>query len=549
MFDFILSGQFADLISLFSVIYLLIFLPGVIVIYAAIPRRGKPYVLLAASYLFYFLICRWIIGYLLATTISVYLWGIALDSIYKKRDKEIAGLPQNDKDKLKASKKIIKGKYQKYLRTVMWLGVIAHLGLLLTLKYSGFFADNINTVFSKLGIGLSITVLKFALPLGISFFTMQAIAYIVDVYRGTIKADYNLGRIALFMGFFPQIIEGPICRYSQTAESLWNARKIEYKNLTFGIQRILWGMFKKIIIANRLHPIVEEILLGRTGYHGGLLFLGAIGYTLELYMDFSGTIDGVIGTAEIFGVKMPENFKQPLFSHNITEFWKRWHITLGAWFKDYIFYPVTLTKPMKKLSGWGKKRIGNYYGPMLSIAVALFCVWFSNGLWHGAAWSFIFYGMYHFILILLENIFEPPFNKLDEKLHIKKDSKWFRGFQMIRTLILIFIGEMFFYEESLANGLLVFRRMLTDMSFAPGVMRVVTYVKSDIYDLWAIGIGLLVVLVVSFLKEKGVDIRERLAKSNIALRWIILYALIVSIIVFGAYGTGYLAIDPMYANF
>lgn len=552
MTDILLSGQFGDLISFFSVIYLLVFLPVVIMMFTVFPGKSKPYVLLFASYIFYFLVCRWLIGYLIASTISVYVWGVILGRFHNRRDAELERLKaekEAGKADIKLLKKEIKKKYQKKLRVVMWLGVLTHIGLLLVIKYSGFFAENINALLSGLGVGASVTVFKFLMPLGISFFTMQAVGYIVDVYRGTIKADKNFGRIALFMGFFPQIVEGPICRWSQTAEVLWNTRRIEYKNLTFGIQRILYGMFKKVIIADRLHPIVEEILLGRTGYHGGLLFIGAIGYTIELYMDFSGTIDAVIGTAEIFGVKMPENFRQPLFSRNITEFWKRWHITLGAWFKDYIFYPVTLTNPMKRLAGWGKKKIGNYYGPMLSIAVALFCVWFSNGLWHGAAWSFIFYGMYHFFLILLENIFEPPCQKLNKKLHINKDAVWFKGFQILRTLILIFIGEMFFYEESLANGIGVFKTIITDFSVAPGIMHVVKYVKSDVYDLWAIGIGLLVVLVISILKERGINIRESLSRRNIVLRWAILYALILAIIIFGAYGNGYIAIDPMYANF
>lgn len=547
MLEFIMSGQFSDLITYFSVIYLLVFLPLVILLFTVFPGKSKPYVLLFASYLFYFLVCKWLIGYLIACTISVYIWGIIMGGLYKKRDAEIEA--NKDSSDIKTLKKEIKKKYQKRLRIVMWLGVMTHLLLLLVLKYSGFFADNLNTVLSKLGTNAHVSVISFVVPLGISFFTMQAIAYIVDVYRGTIKADYNFGRMALFMGFFPQIVEGPICRYSQTAEALWNARGIQYKNLTFGIQRILYGMFKKVIIADRLAPIVKEILLGRTGYHGGLFIIGAIGYTIELYMDFSGTIDAVIGTAEIFGVKMPENFKQPLFSHNITEFWKRWHITLGAWFKDYIFYPVTLTKPMKKLASWGKKKVGNYYGPMLSIAVALFCVWFSNGLWHGAAWSFIFYGMYHFTLILLENIFEPPFNKLDEKMHIKKDSRWFKAFQNIRTLILIVIGEMFFYEESLANGLYVFKKMFTDFSTEPGLMCIVKAVWSDVYDLAIVGIALVVILIVSAIKERGIDIRESLSQKNIVIRWAVYYALILSIIIFGAYGTGYIMIDPMYANF
>ena len=285
--------------------------------------------------------------------------------------------------------------------------VMVHIGILLVLKYTPFFAGNLNTLFQVFRIPVTLAIPSFVLPIGISFYTMQAVAYIFDVYRRKIPADRNLLRLALFMGFFPQIMEGPICRYSETAEQLWEAPKLRYQNVTFGVQRILFGMMKKIIIADRLNLFIKNVFSGYESYDGFVIAVSAVCYTIQLYMDFSGTMDLVIGSGQIFGMKLPENFQRPFFSKTISEFWKRWHITLGAWFKDYIFYPLSMSKPLKKLTSRARKRLGNHFGPLLAGAIALFCVWLCNGLWHGSGWNYIFFGMYHFGLILAGSMVSP----------------------------------------------------------------------------------------------------------------------------------------------
>ena len=189
-----------------------------------------------------------------------------------------------------------------------------------------------------------------ALPLGISFFTLQAVSYLVDVYREKVKADDCLPRLALWLAFFPQITEGPICRYSQTAEQLWSVGRIDFSNLTLGLERLLYGMMKKIVVADRLNPLIKEVFDNYNMYDGGVIALAAVCYTIQLYMDFSGAMDAVTGIAQMLGVTMPENFRRPFFSKTISEFWKRWHITLGEWLKDYLFYPVTMSKPMQHLT-------------------------------------------------------------------------------------------------------------------------------------------------------------------------------------------------------
>ena len=538
----LLAGQGKSLTSLFSLLYLILFLPACIIGYTVIPKNWKKYFLLLASYGFFWLISGELLIYLILTTFSVHYFGIWLDRINGQMKEALAALPKEDRKGAKAG-------FVKKQRLVVALAVVLHIGLLLVLKYSPFFTTNVNLLLNKMGLSINIEIPKYLMPIGISFFTLQAVSYIVDVYRGVTKADDNIFRLALFMSFFPQIIEGPICRYNQTAEQLWNVKPIEYKNLTFGIQRILYGMLKKIIIADRLNLFVSNIFDKNVDYEGGIIAIGAICYTVQLYMDFSGSMDAVVGTAEIFGVVMPENFQRPFFSKTISEFWKRWHITLGAWFKDYIFYPVTSAKKMKKLTSGARKKLGNHYGPLIAGSIALFCVWFCNGLWHGSAWSFIFFGMYHFVLILIGNMLEPPVQAMNKKLHI--NPKWFvyRLLQILRTCVLVVIGELFFRARGLKAGMNLFTKMVSDFSFTTLNDDLLKTLSADKYDFIIVGVTLLIILTVSILNEKGICIRESLAKRNIVLRWCLLYALLLYIIIFGAYGLGYKPVDPMYAQF
>ena len=246
---------------------------------------------------------------------------------------------------------------------------------------------------------------------------MQAVSYIVDVYKKKTPADRNLWRLALYMAFFPSIMEGPICRYSETAEALYAGERLTYHNITFGSQRIVWGLFKKVVLADRLSPLVELVFSKYTQYGGITVLLGAICYTLQLYADFSGCIDMTIGTAEMFGVRLPENFRQPFFSRTASEFWRRWHITLGAWFKDYIFYPLSLTKWIKSMGKKARLKFGRHVGPVIQTIVPLLAVWLSNGIWHGTGWNYIFFGLYYFVLILTGNLLEPLIGKSTDLLH------------------------------------------------------------------------------------------------------------------------------------
>ena len=536
------AGKGLSLTSFFSLAYFAGFLPVCLILYSVMPKKGKKYFLLAASYIFFWLISGKLLVYLILSTFSMHYFGLWLDRMQNQMQEKLAVTEKEEKSAVK--KNCISRQ-----RAVVILAVFLHIGILLTLKYSGFFAANVNTLLSYFHAPVQLEIPKYLMPIGISFFTLQALSYIFDVYHGVTKADENFFRLALFIGFFPQIVEGPICRYHQTADQLWNVKAIQYTNLSLGLQRILFGMMKKIVIADRLNPLVENVFSDYTEYDGGVIAIAAVCYTVQLYMDFSGSMDAVLGTAQIFGVGMPENFKRPFFSRTISEFWMRWHITLGTWFKDYVFYPITTVKAIKKLTSFARKRIGNHYGPLLGGSAALFCVWFCNGLWHGSAWNYIFFGMYHFALILGGNIISPLTKWINRKLHINPEWFGYRMVQILRTTALVIIGELFFRAQGLSAGFHMFKSIVTRFSFSSLNDELLVKLGIDRMDLIIVGVAMLIVFTVSIIKEKGIPVRETLAKKNVVVRWAVLYALTIFIVVFGAYGFGYTPVDPLYAQF
>lgn len=537
-----LAGKSSNLTSFFSIAYLAFFLPLCLFTYSIIPNKWKKYCLLLMSYAFFWLISGKLLVYLILTTFSMHYFGLWLDRIQGQKDTKIRQVEKEERNAIKIL-------YQTRQRWVLLLAVVLHIGILFVLKYSLFFTGNVNTLFTQLHMSAHIHIPKYIMPIGISFFTMQALSYILDVYHGVTKADENIGRLALFISFFPQIVEGPICRYHQTADQLWNVEKIKYSNLTLGLQRILFGMMKKIVIADRLNPFVQNVFDHYQKYEGGIIAIAAVCYTIQLYMDFSGSMDAVMGTAQIFGVVMPENFKRPFFSKTISEFWQRWHITLGTWLKDYIFYPITTAKKIKNMTSVARKRFGNHYGPLLAGSIAVFAVWFCNGLWHGAAWHYIFFGMYHFMLIISGIMINPIVKSINKKLHIKTEWFGYRYLQIVRTTIFVIIGELFFRANGLRAGLEMFQIMVSQFSFHSLNNALLLKMGIDLFDIMIVCITLFIVFVISILNEKGIAVRDSIATKNVVFRWTIWYVLILFIVIFGAYGFGYAPVDPIYAEF
>ena len=528
--------------SYVSILYLLIFLPAVLLVYNVLPKKYRPIILLLASYAFFWSISRKLLVFLLVSTVSIHHIGLWLTAVQSERNDVLAKTERS-------GKKAVKALYIRRQRWIVFFAACVHVGTLLVLKYSGFFGRNINALLQTAGVGLSVPILKLMMPIGISFYTMQAMSYVFDVYRETTKADKNLGRLALYMAFFPTIMEGPICRYTDDAEQLWEGRRSTLENLTFGTERILYGVFKKIIIADRLNIMIKTLYTGYADYDGGMMAVAAIAYTCQLYMEFSGTMDVVIGSAELFGVVLPENFRHPFFSKSISEFWTRWHITLGTWFRDYIFYPLSMSKPLKKLTSKARKKIGNHFGPLIAGTMALFVVWLFNGLWHGAGWHYIFFGMYHLVLIVAANFVEPFTREFLEKIHIRREEGPYRIFRMIRTALLVCIGELFFRAEGLRAGLCMFNKMVTQFTLCSFTDGTIFSLGMDKLDFIVVALAVLFVFAVSVVSEKGTNVRRLLSTKRRIIRWAVCYGVILCCIIFGAYGMNYTPVDPIYAGF
>ena len=517
--------------------YLFAILPFIVVVYNLIPKK-RQYFLLIANLAFYFLLGKFRLIYLIISIISVYFSA----RIMGKYDKEKEKLLKTKN----ADKKLINSKIKRKKKLILVLCILLNVILLVIFKYLGFFTLNINLLFDLLHINYDLKIMKFIAPVGISFYTLSALSYVIDVYNGKVAADKSIVKVALFLSFFPQIMEGPIARFSDTAEELYSGKRVSYNNLALGYQRIMYGFFKKKLIADRLNALVNTVFNNYASYNGFTILLGAIGYTVMLYMEFSGTMDVVVGTGQIFGVNVPENFRQPFFSKNVSEFWTRWHISLGSWFKDYIYYPISLSKPLKKLTSKLRKLLGNHYGPLVSGSIALFVVWFLNGLWHGAGYTFLFFGMYHFVMIVGGNFLGPLFVKLCAKLHINRENIIYRVLQSIKMSLFVFIGEMFFRADTVTQGIEMFKGIITRFKINGSEL---LSLGLDIYDYIILLLAIIFIFVISLLREKNIDVREKLSKKKTWVRWAILYAFILSIFIFGAYGPGYEPVDPIYADF
>ena len=526
--------------SYFTLLFILIFLPLVLLAYAVIPQRLRGYVLLLASYAFAWIISGPLVGFMLVTTVCVYVLGLGMKQVYAQRDEELA--------KVKKGKRAIKTAYASKARHFMVAGLVVSFGILIALNYLGFFSELASPLLGLFGLQLSEPIHSIGAPIGISFYTMMAASYLIDVYRETIPADNNLGRVALFLSFFPHIMEGPIARYSQTAKSLWEGRHIESDSFYRGMLRMAIGFAKKLLVADRLNLYVKTVFGSYDSYDGGIIVLAAILYTLQLYCDFSGCMDMSIGLGQLFGVEYPENFRQPFFSKTASEFWQRWHITLGAWFKDYVYYPVSLSKPVKRLTTKARKRFGNRYGPLLVSGIALFCVWFFNGLWHGAGSQYLFFGLYYFVVIWLGGFVEPLARAWASKRNIDRESGWYRVMRNLRTLAVVFIGELFFRASSLGDGIAMFTRIFSDFSLHSFVDGTVFSCMSRA-DFAASLLFIPFVFAYDLAYERGHDLRLLAEQRGFVTRWAIWIAIVMTVVIFGAYGLGYIPVDPMYAQY
>ena len=304
-----------------------------------------------------------------------------------------------------------------------------------------------------------------------------------------------------------------------------------------------------MVIADRLYVLVQNVFSQHSQYSGVIVAVAAVAYTVQLYMEFSGCMDIVTGSARMFGVTLPENFRQPFVSRSAAEFWRRWHITLGVWLKTYVFYPVSASGLVKRWNRFARKHCGKYAARLGVSALALFPVWLCNGLWHGPRWSYIFYGMYYFVILLLEMAFEPVGEKIRTLLGLKADAWQIKAVQICRTWLVVFTGELFFRADGLRTGIEMFRSIFRGFSLVPLWDGSLCMLGLDLADYLVVFAGCLAVGAAGFFKERQTDIVVRLENTKLPVRWACYYALILAVVLFGAYGIGYQKVDLIYAGF
>ncbi|MBQ9437788.1 MAG: MBOAT family protein, partial [Lachnospiraceae bacterium] len=436
-----------------------------------------------------------------------------------------------------------------------WLlaALLFNLGILSVCKYTNFAIVNVNALlhfFGRFSGGgaFQLPLVNILLPLGISFYTFQSLGYLIDVYRGKYPAQGDLFQYALFVGFFPQLIQGPISRYNDLSETMLSPHSFSAADFSLGMERILWGYFKKLVIADRLLPAVNEIIRNPESYQGAFVFVGMLFYALELYADFTGGIDITIGIAQALGIRVQENFIRPYFSKSVKEYWRRWHISMGTWFTDYIFYPVSVCGPMLSLSKWARKHLGSFVGKRITVWLSCIIVWFATGVWHGASWNFIVWGLANCAILLVSQELEPFYRAFHGKVNhlLMKDHQFipledravWKCFQIVRTVLIMSCLRMFDCYRDVPLTFKMFASMFARWDFSIFANGSLLALGLDLPDYALLAFSLLLLITVSLLQRKG-SVRAAIGAKSPAVRFVIWFGLFLAVLVFGAYGQGY----------
>jgi len=516
--------------------FLLILFP----LYYLIPMRFQWVLLLIADAVFY-ACAGWKGLAFMAATVTV-SW--AATNLMGKSFSEQKSFLRSDEGKAleKSERKAYRTGMERKRKTILVIALVLDLGILAALKYTNFLINNINSLFSS-----GIAGVDWVLPLGISFYTFQTVSYVIDVHRERVEAEKSIFKVALFTSFFPLLIQGPISRFGDLKDSLFGEHKAELKTISFGVQRIIWGYFKKLVIADRLLVGVTTICSDLGSYSGAYVLIGALLYAAELYADFTGGIDITIGIAQVLGIEVRENFIRPYFSKNIAEYWRRWHISMGTWFKDYIFYPLSVNKRLLRLS----KKIRAKHdglGKKLPVYVSTVITWFLTGLWHGAAWNFVVWGLLNAFFILLAEEIKPLTKSFREKNEKLCQSFGYGVFEMLRTFLLMCSLRILDCYRDVSLSFKAFGSIFTGKGWASAFSGGLMNIGLSPADYAVAAIGVLLMLTVSTVQEKRGSVRELLWEKPV-LMYAVFTLLIIAVLVFGAYGVGYDASQFIYNQF
>lgn len=387
------------------------------------------------------------------------------------------------------------------------------------------------------------------IPLGISYYSFSVIGYLLDVYYKKIQPEKNFFHFLLYMIYFPQILEGPIPRYKKLSFQLLKGADFQYERFCFGIQRALWGYFKKLVIADRIAFYTSEVFENYKSYTGIYFFFAILLSSLQLYADFSGCMDIALGVSECFGITLDENFRRPFFSKNAAEFWRRWHITLGSWFKDYVYMHLAIHPKILKLSKLAKDKISKDFGKSLITVIPLSVVWILTGLWHGTGADYILWGIYWGLIIIFSTVFSKQWKAINKKLGINVHSKGFVRFQMIRTFFVFCGARLLTAPGNLKVSLYMAKSMVSCWKWKEFFSGGVLVRDLTLWDVVILLAGVILLYIVGKLQEEGIGIRKKISEFSFPLRWVFYNGLFFATLVFGIYGPGYKAGDFVYIQF
>ena len=475
----------------------LLFLVAAFFCYFLAPRRFRWGVLLVSSFVFY-----WLAGGAFAlcalsfTILSVYICGLWTGALRVK----------NAKTTLR--------------RIPLALCLILNFALLAFFKYTNLFFPSMEVLL---------------IP-GISFYTFQAAAYLIDVYTGKVIAERSIFKAALFLSFFPQLVQGPISRHGDLANDLFAGHGWDWERARSGIQRITWGYFMKVVIANNTAPIVTSVYSNHGSYGGAVIVFGVLMYCFQVYTDFAGGINITLGIANIIGIKLPENFRQPFFANSLADYWRRWHITLGSWLRDYLFYPLILSSPMQSFGKFLRKTVGGSVGKLLPSCVATFCIYLIVGIWHDLSFNYIVFGFLNGFIISCSLFAERYMGGLRERTRIDGRKKGIgRVFAGLRTFAILGILRYFVRAASFRTALSMIKQTL----YFPRIYELwngtLLTLGLDSTGYFVLLIGIAVLLLHDYLTEIGKDVGEILNNSNPLFQLIVLVVAIASLMVFGLF--------------
>lgn len=504
-----------------------IFVTVLVIAYYTVCKKNQWLLLLCGSLVFYcFASVKYLI-FLLISIFTAYYAGIVMDRLDKQYEK--FKLENSDKELVKNEKaRVTKSKKQ-----ILTVNLVLNVLILGVLKYTGFFMDSIATILNGIGVNINVPEIDFILPLGISFYTFMTISYLLDVYWGACEAESNLLRYALFISYFPHITSGPIDSYMDLRGKLYENHDFNKDMFKEGLYRILVGAFKKIVIASRLAVYVDAVYGKPDSYGSFTLLCATILYAFQMYCDFSGYVDIAVGVSKLFGIDIFENFDLPYLSRSIPEYWRRWHITLGVWFRSYIFYPVIRSNACKKLSKRLKKNHDKTFASMITTIIGLISVWLLTGLWHGASWHYVMHGVYHGTIIIISTVLAGSYKKWKEALHINDESKLFHVFQIARTFVLVDISYILFRASSLRDAGYIMKQIFFKMSINGAEIKAAILPFTE--DNTAIAYGgvaffaLFLLIIADILKYNGKEI-------IIKKRYFISAVMVLMTLLFGVFG-------------